>query len=93
MLAAVGTGAYEDAWEAQRSLQMPEAEPVEPTSDPAVRAAYGRGYRVFSGLYPALKGLFGEGFFGGAGGDRQTRTGEDANTNRNVAAGALDRDA
>jgi xylulokinase len=60
MLAAVGAGAYEDAWAAQEAIGTPEAEPVEPTTDPAVRGVYDSRYRVFIGLYPALRGLFGE---------------------------------
>jgi xylulokinase len=60
MLAAVGAGAHEDAWAAQGAIGTPEAEPVEPTADPAIREVYDRRYRVFIGLYPALRGLFGE---------------------------------
>lgn len=42
------------------SIGSPEFEPVEPTSDPSVREIYDRRHRVFKGLYPALKGLFGD---------------------------------
>jgi hypothetical protein len=33
---------------------------VEPTTDPSVREVYDKRYRVFKGLYPALRELFGE---------------------------------
>jgi hypothetical protein len=41
-------------------MGSPESEPVEPTTDPAVREIYDRRYLAFKGLYPALKQLFGE---------------------------------
>lgn len=60
MLAAVGAGAHEDAWAALGAVEIPKAEPVEPTADPAVRETYDGRYRVFLGLYPALERLFGD---------------------------------
>jgi xylulokinase len=59
-LAAVGLGAHDDVWAASAAIGPPESEPVEPTNDPSSREIYDRSYRVFKGLYPALKGLFGE---------------------------------
>ena len=41
-------------------IGSPESEPVEPTTDPAVREIYDRRYRVFKSLYPTLRELFGE---------------------------------
>ncbi len=60
MLAAVGSGAHDDVWDASAAVGSPETEPVEPTTDPAVREIYDRRYRVFKSLYPALRELFGE---------------------------------
>jgi xylulokinase len=60
MLAAVGSGAHDDVWDASAAVGLPETEPVEPTTDPAVREIYDRRYRVFKSLYPALRELFGE---------------------------------
>ncbi len=60
MLAAVGSGAHDDVWAASAAIGSPESEPVEPTTDPAVREIYDRRYLVFKGLYPALRQLFGE---------------------------------
>jgi xylulokinase len=60
MLAAVGLGAHEDVWAASAAIGSPESEPVEPTTDPAVREIYERRYRVFKSLYPALRELFGD---------------------------------
>ena len=77
MLAAVGASAHEDARAAQRAVGAPEAEPVEPTTDPAVREVYDRRYRVFLGLYPALRGLFGGGRGGSPGNQAATNVGED----------------
>ena len=59
-LAAVGLGAHDDVWAASDAMGSPESEPVEPTTDPAVREIYDRRYLVFKGLYPALRQLFGE---------------------------------
>ena len=59
-LAAVGLGAYDDVWAASAAIGPPESEPVEPTNDPSAREIYDIRYRVFKGLYPALKGLFGD---------------------------------
>ena len=59
-LAAVGLGAHDDVWAASDAMGSPESEPVEPTTDPAVREIYDRRYLVFKSLYPALKQLFGE---------------------------------
>ena len=59
-LAAVGLGAHDDVWAASDTMGSPESEPVEPTTDPAVREIYDRRYLVFKGLYPALRQLFGE---------------------------------
>ncbi len=59
-LAAVGLGAQDDVWAASDAMGSPESEPVEPTTDPAVREIYDRRYLVFKSLYPALKQLFGE---------------------------------
>jgi hypothetical protein len=41
-------------------MGSPESEPVEPTTDPALREIYDRRYLVFKSLYPALRQLFGE---------------------------------
>ncbi len=60
MLAAVGLGAHDDVWAASAAIGSPESEPVEPTTDPAVREIYERRYRVFKSLYPALRELFGD---------------------------------
>jgi xylulokinase len=60
MLAAVGSGAHDDVWAASAATGSPVSEPVEPTTDPAVREIYERRYRVFKSLYPALRELFGE---------------------------------
>ncbi len=59
-LAAVGLGAHDDVWAASAAIGPPESEPVEPTNDPSAREIYDIRYRVFKGLYPALKGLFGD---------------------------------
>jgi xylulokinase len=59
-LTAVGLGAHDDVWAASAAIGSPESEPVEPTNDPSVREIYDRRYRVFKGLYPALKDLFGD---------------------------------
>jgi sugar (pentulose or hexulose) kinase len=59
-LAAVGVGAHDDVWAASAAIGSPESEPVEPTTDPAVREIYDRRYRVFKSLYPALRELFGD---------------------------------
>jgi xylulokinase len=59
-LAAVGWGAHDDVWAASAAIGSPESEPVEPTTDPSVREVYDKRYRVFKGLYPALRELFGE---------------------------------
>jgi sugar (pentulose or hexulose) kinase len=59
-LAAVGLGAHDDVWAASAAIGPPESEPVEPTNDPSAREIYDTRYRVFKGLYPALKGLFGD---------------------------------
>jgi xylulokinase len=67
MLAAVGARVYEDAWAAQAALGAPEAELLEPTTDLAVREVYDSRYRVFLGLYPALRELFGGGRDGSPG--------------------------
>jgi xylulokinase len=58
MLAAIGMGAHDDMWAASAAIGLPEFEPVEPTTDPAVREVYERRYRVFKSLYPALRELF-----------------------------------
>jgi xylulokinase len=58
MLAAIGMGAHDDVWAASAAIGLPEFEPVEPTTDPAVREIYERRYRVFKSLYPALRELF-----------------------------------
>ena len=60
MLAAVGLGAHDDVWAASAAIGSPESEPVEPTTDAAVRETYERRYRVFKSLYPALRELFGD---------------------------------
>ena len=60
MLAAVGLGAHDDVWAASAAIGSPESEPVEPTTDPAVRETYERRYQVFKSLYPALRELFGD---------------------------------
>jgi xylulokinase len=60
MLATVGLGAHDDAWAASAAIGSPESEPVEPAADPAVREIYERRYRVFKGLYPTLRELFGD---------------------------------
>ena len=60
MLAATGMGAHDDVWAASAAIGLPEFEPVEPTTDPAVREIYDRRYRVFKSLYPALRELFGD---------------------------------
>jgi xylulokinase len=60
MLAAVGSGAHDDVWAASAAIGSPESEPVEPTTDPAVREIYDGRYRVFKSLYPALRELFGD---------------------------------
>jgi xylulokinase len=60
MLATVGSGAHDDAWAASAAIGSPESEPVEPAADPAVREIYERRYRVFKGLYPTLRELFGD---------------------------------
>ena len=60
MLAAVGSGAHDDVWAASAAIGSPESEPVEPTTDPAVRRVYERRYHVFKSLYPALRDLFGD---------------------------------
>ena len=60
MLATVGLGAHDDAWAASAAIGSPESEPVEPAADPAVREIYDRRYRVFKGLYPTLRELFGD---------------------------------
>jgi len=59
-LAAVGLGAHNDVWAASATIGSPESEPVDPTTDRFVREIYDRRYRVFKGLYPALKELFGD---------------------------------
>jgi xylulokinase len=59
-LAAVGLGVHDDVWAASEAMGSPEFEPVEPTTDPAIREIYDRRYSVFKGLYPALRQLFGE---------------------------------
>jgi xylulokinase len=59
-LAAVGLGAHDDVWAASAAIGSPESELVEPTTDPSVREIYGRRYRVFKSLYPALRELFSE---------------------------------
>jgi hypothetical protein len=41
-------------------MGSPESEPVEPTTDPALREVYDRRYLVFKSMYPALRQLFGE---------------------------------
>ncbi len=58
MLAAIGMGAHDDVWAASAAIGLPESEPVEPTTDPALRELYKRRYRVFKSLYPALRELF-----------------------------------
>jgi xylulokinase len=60
MLAAVGLGAHDDVWAASAAIGSPESEPVEPTTNPAVREIYDRRYRIFKSLYPALRELFGD---------------------------------
>ena len=60
MLAAVGSGAHDDVWAASAAIGSPESEPVEPTTNPAVREIYDRRYRIFKSLYPALRELFGD---------------------------------
>ena len=60
MLAAVGVCAHDDVWAASAAIGSPESEPVEPTTDPALREIYDRRYLVFKSLYPALRQLFGE---------------------------------
>ena len=60
MLAAVGLGAHDDVWAASTVISSPESEPVEPTTDPAVREIYDRRYRIFKSLYPALRDVFGD---------------------------------
>jgi xylulokinase len=59
-LAAVGLGVHDDVWAASEAMGSPEFEPVEPTTDPAIREIYDRRYSVFKDLYPALRQLFGE---------------------------------
>jgi xylulokinase len=59
-LAAVGLGAHDDVWAASDAMGSPESEPVEPTTDPALREIYDRRYLVFKSLYPALRQIFGE---------------------------------
>ena len=60
MLAAVGLGAHDDVWAASAAMGSPEAEPVEPTTDPIAREIYDRRYGVFKNLYSALSELFGD---------------------------------
>ena len=74
MLAATGMGAHDDVWAASAAIGLPEFEPVEPTTDPAVRETYERRYRVFKRMYPALRELFGD-LQGGAR-DRATEPGD-----------------
>jgi sugar (pentulose or hexulose) kinase len=59
-LAAVGLGAHDDVWAASDAMGSPEFEPVEPTTDPALREIYDRRYLVFKSMYPALRQIFGE---------------------------------
>jgi hypothetical protein len=78
MLAAVGLGAHDDVWAASAVIGSPESEPVEPTTDPAVREIYDRRYRIFKSLYPALRELFGD-LRNGAG-DRAAERGDGQDT-------------